>query len=255
MIMLKLLSQRVAIGTLLLGIVIGLSPSASATMIDPGFDLFHTPGEIPPLVIGPLGPVAFESYAPGLMDFDGNAITGLGNTDTIIRRHTGLADGESGTIDIEIVALSLRSVDVVDLAPLGSPLGAGVNSYLYLTLAGSAGLGTMTVDHNNHTFDSFFDVFTEISLEDGTVIGTRTDTQTTTGATWSHTPPSGYPSEPWNIPLYGDDLGAGGFYVTGTTTHTGPHPETEPAGPIPEPSTLLILGMGLAGVATRFRKK
>jgi hypothetical protein len=108
-------------------------------MIDPGFDLFATdPGS------------TFVNLVPfggGIVPLEGVPLPGFGNADTIVQRLDGLPPATGGTVDIELVALSLRSVDPVDigLGPLfdlevisGSLLGEPANP-----------LGTMTIVHTD----------------------------------------------------------------------------------------------------------
>jgi hypothetical protein len=149
-----------------------------ASSIDPGFDLFHTPGDGGTFVdlssVG-LGVVTLEG-APGLLDPPGN----LGNTDTIVSRTQGIDPFQpcppgpnpcQDTIDIELVALSLTSIDPLDLTPLGGPF-IGIFSDLFITIDKDdqfsnlpqpdtllPSLGSMEVTHelpNGGTFESCF---------------------------------------------------------------------------------------------------
>ena len=254
----KRLFLRVALGCLALGMVFGVSTPASADTIDPGFDLFHTPDSTVFLDFGPgIGEVAFES----------NPI-GPGDTDTIVERTSGLGDGETGTISIELVALSLVSVGPINLFDLGIGPDDGSTGHFFVELDTHPVSAEHTEDHRSlgemeiithgedgGTFDSFFDVFTVITLRndaDDAILMTieggppdHIETPFEVVNEWSHTAPDGYPVDP--------EFPAGNFYP-GPTEHTGPHPETVPA-VIPEPGTLLLLGMGLVGVGARARKK
>lgn len=107
-----------------------------ALNIDPGFDLFET---VP-------GSVIFDPFGTGLIQLEGVPLGGsLGNTDTIIQRHTALPSGSSGPIQIELVALQLKSVDPVDIGGTlfdvdvvsGSLLGEPSNS-----------IGSSSIDHS-----------------------------------------------------------------------------------------------------------
>lgn len=225
---------------------------ALALSIDPGFDLFNTP---------PGGAFAdLTDFGLGVVDLQGNPI-GPGNTDTIVERFSGLPDNGIGLIDVEIVALSLVSVDPVAIT---DPM-TGVDSFfdVFVDLspaAPSAGnVEVLTHDANGGTFDSFFDVFVDVRLVE---VGNPSNVQgpfslqdvvTSTDSLWSHSPPPAYPEGP-NFP-------AGNFYpgvdpdtgdVVGVV-HTGPHPKTDPSSP--EPSSVVLLMLGAIGLASyRFRR-
>jgi len=104
-------------------------PSASATSIAPGFDFFQT-------TVGTS--VDLSGFGLGVVPLEGNPIGGsFGNTDTIVSRQDGIdplsPPSGTGTIPIELVALSLVSVNPVDLTPLGGPF-VGVSSDLHITI-------------------------------------------------------------------------------------------------------------------------
>jgi hypothetical protein len=110
------------------GIALALAGSAPAQAnqgVDAGFDYFQSlPGTEVDLSVLGLGIVPLEGV-PMLPDE-------LGGTDTIVRRNDPVPLG-GGTIDIELIALSLKSVDPVDLTPLGGPF-IGVFADLYTTV-------------------------------------------------------------------------------------------------------------------------
>ena len=240
--------------TLIIALVGG---AAWASPIDPGFDLFHTPG----------GTAALPDFGFGLVPLMSRPIPGLGNVDTIVERKAGidfscLPSPGCLTIETEIVALSLQSVSPIELST-GSffdvfvtinPLGlAGVLP----TVPGlSRSMGTMTVRHedpNGGTFDSFFDVFVEIDfaphntdqIVDSLRVLRGPDPLVGTNNPWSHTPPAGYPEIP--------DFPGGNFYP-GPVHHEGPHPQVVP-GTVPEPGSLILLVSGLALIAVAGRRK
>ncbi len=233
------------------------------------------------------------------MPLEGNPVGGaLGNTDTIVLRKDGIGPfgppSGTGTIDIELVALSLVSVNPVDLTPLGGPF-IGVFADLHVTInketedIGAAGgnddgvcdggetcttvagiaqpdalspsIGQMKVNHtvtDGGDFDSCYgttldpgscstlgvtgggvfadSIFTVVGGDPNipldVLINQPADRITLSGAgnPWSHTAPPFTPPDP----IYP----SGGFFPgvapgTGGTavgiTHTGPHPNLDPA--------------------------
>lgn len=114
-----------------LAVALGSAGLAKATPIQPGFDFFHTTsGAFVDLSGLGLGVVPLEGVPFG--------VDGLDNTDTIVQRPFGIGpvfDPPLGddTIDVEIVALHLTSVDPIDLSPLGGPF-IGVFSDLHATI-------------------------------------------------------------------------------------------------------------------------
>ncbi len=94
----------------------------------------------------------------------------MGEADTIVQRNTPVPIG-GGTIDIEIVALQLKSIDPVDLTPLGGPfIGVFADLYTTINVGGTLpdvpvyeplnpSMGRMEIQHQfaqGGTFDSCF---------------------------------------------------------------------------------------------------
>ena len=232
--------------------------TATATPIDPGFDLFNTlPGTFVELDLGG-GPIQIP--------LEGNTL-GPGDTDTIVERKTGenpFPVGGSTTIDIELVALSLRSVDPVDIGGTlfdidiisGTLLGQNPNP-----------LGQMTVFHEHINGGTFIVDFLPIDFTAIiTEIGNPFNQFNFLGSlqfggsqgVWSHTPGP--------MDVHSSFLQAGGFYVgidpeTGEKvpiTHTAFTPgipadiptaiHNTQAAMVPEPGTLALFGLGLLGI-------
>lgn len=249
---------RIFVLACVLGIGSGLTNLAWADAIGPGFDLFSTPPGGAFLDLSPLG--------VGIIPLTGNGIGGS-DTDTIVERLGGLPAGGTGVIPIELVALSLMSVDPVPIPAFGGSffdvfvtINAGLfpASVLPQPDALAPSMGTMVVTSHNDptggTFDSFFDVFADIIFKD-TATGAVSSfpsplvTLSSTGTPWVHTASPSFGAYP-----------TGGFFVPGGITHTGPHPHNNPANtppppPIPEPGTIFLLGSGLAGIIGVARKK
>lgn len=104
---------RVCVSAALVG---GLSLGGSTAVADPilpGFDYFLTPAGGAAVDLG-FGPIPLEGVPLPNMT--------LGLTDTVVARmDPGPPEGGTGLIDIELVALHLKSVAPVDLTPVGGP--------------------------------------------------------------------------------------------------------------------------------------
>jgi hypothetical protein len=209
---------------------------AKAGTINPGFDLLSTPTQ--------------NATIPGLGDVTEHGIpTGPGNTDTIIQRFNGLADGQSGVINAQIVGLSI-----------GGTILDGPFAALTFTVAldpAHPSLGQLNVTNptgpSGGTFTSFFDVFTDIIILNGgnvVAIVPHEDLIQSGATPWAEMPAPGYPNDP--------SYPGGGFYITPAGINfTGPLPHVDPAGPAaPLPSIAwagmtLLGGLGLVTVARK----
>ena len=239
------LSQQLG-SALALSIVL-VSP-VRADLVLLGSDYFET---IQPTNFSPLGPA--------------NPLTGLpvgpGTTDTIVRRLGDCAlslfvNLSNCTIPIEMVALSLISVPNPAVRLRESP-----------TLA-SAGAMTMTSDGSGTggTFDSFFDVFVELSLDGGMSWSAQAPLQLASSNTHWTTTPQGLlvhgmlgdqAANLHDIPgPRACQAGAGAcvdFFLVGTVTEAHPgvgvhtaRPATQ--NPIPEPGGPALVGLALAAL-------
>lgn len=112
-------------------------------------------------------------FGLGVVELEGTP-TGPGNTDTIVERKddaTVVNPGDTDTVEIELVALSLQSVSPVDIGGTFFDISVGLDG-----TQPSVGELELTLDNAgtpSGTFSSFFDVFVEISLVDAStgVIG------------------------------------------------------------------------------------
>lgn len=233
-------------------------------------------------------PGTFFDFGPGIgpVSMEGNPI-GPGNTDTIVQRKADAilpGAGSTGIIPIELVQLSLQSVDPVFV----------IDSFfdVFIELDPDIpSLGQMTVKHDfpdngtpdaEGTFDSFFDVFFKAEFVPtgggGGGGGTFTiynmihlETPPEQPGLWSHEP---FPNSVIVEGLPGDltanihhppDPGFSDFFIIGSGL--GPIPtfpyitEDHPVGgkhnaknaeeipPVPEPSTALLIAGGLLGLS------
>ena len=255
----------------------GVSP---AQTIVAGFDVYETnPGNCPPnggpgtwLNLGD-SPVPADFFAPGSDPFDGQVcLQGVpydpafsGPTDTHVARWnpTTFPSGSgSGTVETEIISLSLRSVDPITVTFNGGQNPSQWHVQVSLATPGpTAGpsLGQLNLDHGvpgpdgggTILGDSFFDLYFEVdfeSLDDGAVLplGPQSDRLTLRNSVpWSHMAPDGT----WILP-------AGmttNFFPGATPGDPGAAPEPLQfdgselylnIGITPEPTTLGLLALG-----------
>lgn len=247
--------KRLAIASTLVGASL-LTASAHADVVLLGSDYFET---VQPTFFTPLG--ALNPLA-GL-------VIGPGTTDTIVQRQADctlslLIAGSMCTIPIELVALSLVST-VNPLVVLREAPGSVAGT------SRSGGTMTMTSDGSGtggFFISSFFDVFTELSLDGGLTFAPLADVPLSSGATpWTIIEPS--PPALLVPSLVGDqnanqhtNKGACStppcvdFYVPFVQEqHPGVGLHSAKGATIPVPTTLALLGagLGLMGLARRRR--
>jgi hypothetical protein len=241
-------------------LTVGASPLAEGAAISPGFDLFaNAPATF--VIAGPPN----VTFAP----MQSHPI-GPGNTDTIIQRTGSLADGATGTIPSQIIALSLESISPVNVSGSLFDVYLNINAIpsgqtnfpagppVYDTLPPSTGTTTvLTNGPNGGTFSSTFTVEldmilvapggnpsdpTQVVSHGGLPFGTANESLQGTWQTSSPCPPT----------YSGPGAGAcqnGGFSPQSVTVTNGGL-RLSPA-VVPEPSTALLLSVGVMSLAVR----
>ena len=228
-------------------------PSQAGALVVAGFDLFTTrPGT--QVNLGMAGMQPFRGVPLGTFDF-GMGPVAVFNTDTIVRR-LGTATPSSPTIGLEMVALQLMSVNQFNL-------GAG-NGFHFVTLqsarGGPASTGTMTITFGpegipHGTFDSTLNVAFDIRFGslDGPIVFSNTMILTSHNVPWSHGPVGA-----GLVLIPGVNLFPNGLFPVGSFVEIKPDDGTRhevESATTPEPATISLLALGIAGVAARVFKR
>ncbi len=192
---------------------------------------------------GPIGFQEFEGVPLGTFDFGGTiGVQNTGDADTIVQR---LAAADSGgvpgtdTIPIELVALSLVSVNPIDIGSGAEILDATIN------IDNGSSMDITFDDMNGGIFDSTldFDVkFTGQTSGDMVVIN---KIFTATGNDWQRAPTGNIVIDGVNHFLKGDSTEDQDFWPVGVVTHdagVGTHHDTIA---VPEPSAFLCGGFAI----------
>ena len=230
--------------------------SKAAQIVHAGFDLFMTepPASFPFTGVPNPQTVDFEGDPLGCFDFGAGCVN-TEQTDTIVERLQTTIDftGSSDTIDIEIVALSLVSINPVDVFGNGSE-----DLFITLNTSSPSTQSTMTIFDgggvlgSEGTFNSELNFSFDVTGSIGGFYTTIEQTFNSAGTSWRHDhEASELTIDGVNHNLNGTDLAQDFFLFPGQVLHTGPHPVVT----TPEPGTGLLLGAGLIGLALARRRK
>jgi hypothetical protein len=150
-----------------------ISMDAAADPIDPGSQFQVTVPGVGDPISNPMGTFFFPAEVPGQPFGAGPPVPmegiplgapGFGNTDTIIEVQGSLGAGETGTIPVEIVAMSLRSVDPVDIG--GTLFDVEVLPDLTNPSMGTFDFTDHDDPYSGTKYISHFDVFFDIRAEE-----------------------------------------------------------------------------------------
>lgn len=200
--------------------------------------------------------VPFQGVPLGTFDFGGSiGLQNVGNTDTIIYRPTDTTGSAGGTVAFTayLAALQLRSVSQVSFG--GGPLG-----YYYLTLQSvrggpastDTGLMTFNADPNvGGTFTDTLDVFFDVRFGSltGPIVLSDACMLNNAGAAWTHDGSSAPVIDGVNHLLNGTDTSQDFWpgYIAHSDSLGNIHI-------IPEPSGLVLFGLGVLALATKLRR-
>jgi hypothetical protein len=207
---------------------------------------------------GPMSPVQFVGVPLGTYNFGGGN-KDTWNTDTILHREdpvTNLADGASQTINVKMVALSLRSLNQLDLF--------GTNEYfktVNVVDTGSKMTITNSVDNvvdpllEYGTFDSSIKISFQLQgVTSGLTTQTFAKTFTQIGAAWTHLPPPGI------LLIDGVNSNLNGSnhlndFFTGVAFHDAGDGTHVTVTTVPEPTSLFVIGLACFAAGGRFARK
>jgi len=224
-------------------------PAHAAFIVGAGYDLLYTLNATYEFG-GSIGPVDFVGVPLNTYDFGAGPVP-VGATDTILHRTEQASVGGAGqtdTIQIELIALSLRSVDPVDI-------GAGPE-LLNVVLLGDLG-STMSIEFDDMAGGTFGSDLNFQILFQGATSGSQTASQTVnmgqTGSQWGRVPEfANFLIDGINFNL--DDEGGAHDFFTGIAEHGPDHTHGTidiNAVPMPAPGVPALVLTGIIIFAAR----
>jgi hypothetical protein len=241
--------------------VVFLQTSSRADTVLPGYDLFTTDPSTSFDGLNWAGvPLSTPSGGPNTYNFGGSiGVQYVGLTDTIMQR---LGTWNSTTPGNPPISLQMDALQFASTTPM---FGPGVYGYITLDPGYTSG-GTVTINSDG-TYSTSFNVYFDIhegSLT-GPMYGTVQDLALTGSGAWQHPPTPGGPTitiSGVNYWLDGTDTsedfwpdinGAGGPFTESASAFSESHVFST-SDPIPEPSGLALLGLGMLCLAIKTRR-
>ncbi|MCY2979938.1 MAG: PEP-CTERM sorting domain-containing protein [Planctomycetota bacterium] len=229
------------------------SASGGFVTINSGYDLLLTlAASFDFQGAGGLGVTPFVGVPLGTYNFGAGSVN-TGATDTILHRLDpviNLADGASQTVNLEMVALSLRTKNQIDW----SGFGGSANEYVKTVNLINTGGSTMTITNSvadlvneSGTFDSNLNFSIQLEgVTSGVLSPTISLALIQTGGTWEQIPPFE------NVLI--DGVNKNGFY-TCVADHGPAKHVTVDVNCVPEPTSSFAIGLACMAAGGGFARR